>query len=158
MVCGQEAWRDGWSWQRRLEGQRTVEAGRKCKADLQLVQLAVCWRVGRSCSGCPHSGARGGFWGHHPRAEGRLSSPAFPPPGWEAGMAHPARAGELNICDTGAAGGCGAVAALRRCGCGAALTPTRASYKGARVRLSAAWDSSSIPLSFQAASAYSTYT
>ena len=90
-----EAYRDGWSWRRRLEGwtgkgQRTVEAGRKPKADLQLVHFAVCWRVGRSHSGCPRAGARGGFWGHYLKAAGRSSSPAFPLPGLEAEMAHPA--------------------------------------------------------------------
>lgn len=91
---GMEAQRDAWSWQRRLEewtgkGQ-TVEAGKKPKADLQLVHFALCWRAGRSRSGCPRTGSQGGFWGHCLKAAGRSSLLAFLLLGLEAEMAYPA--------------------------------------------------------------------
>lgn len=111
--------------------------------------------MGRSCNGCTHSGAQGGFWGHYLRAEGSLSSPAFPLSGWEAGMAHLGGAGELKIYVAGVAGGFG-VAASRCCGCGTGLTPTCTSYRG--VGLSTVWGSNSICLSFQEESGYNIYT
>lgn len=67
------------------------EVGGQQRGNVKLTCNSSSWLFAEEWGGAAVAAhVQGGFWAQYPRGEGRLASPAFPVPGWGAGMAHPA--------------------------------------------------------------------
>lgn len=164
VVCGREAWgieglgghsRKGWRDGLRKD-RELWKQGENWKLSCNLSVLLFAGGLG----GAAQAGAWGGFLGHYLKAAGRSSSPAFPLPGLDTEMAHPAWSGWIrHLRGRDSWRMCGDARRVSRPWLRAALMPVCACYKAACAGLGIVWDIHSIPLHLQEFSMHkSTYT